>query len=97
MTFVTKMEDELKNFHGALINKKKQSISESERQNTRARKVKLPEIDVFMAMCFVTTIIFIRMKSLNKLYIKTRARRSYAADVIEAKLYGVSWKLQILY
>lgn len=96
MTFVTKMDDELNNFHGALINKK-QTISESERQNTRARKVKLPEIGVFMAMCFVTTIIFIRMKSLKQFYIKTRPRRSYAADVIEAKLYGVSWKLQIIY
>lgn len=65
MTFVTKMDDELKNFHGALINKK-QSISESERQNTRARKVKLPEIGVFMAMCFVTTIIFIRILRISE-------------------------------
>lgn len=41
MTFVTKMDDEFKNFHGAFINKK-QSISELKRQNTRARNVKLP-------------------------------------------------------
>lgn len=44
-------------------------------------------------MCFVTTIIVQNEISEQTLH----QNESYTADVIEAKLYDVSWTLQIIY
>lgn len=59
---VSLMEEEFHKFHGTSVNKSEKVFQMLKNQI----KDKYPEIDDFMAICFVRTRTFIRIKALNK-------------------------------
>ncbi|KAG8295916.1 hypothetical protein J6590_069382, partial [Homalodisca vitripennis] len=62
MQYVLKMEEEFIRFHGGSVNKDIRVFTTLKDKI----KMKYPEIDDFVVMCFVRTRTFIRIKSLNK-------------------------------
>lgn len=96
MTFVTKMDDEFKNFHGSLITEKTEYFWVLKAKYSFKKSKVTRNLRFYGHVLCHNDNIYQNEISEQTLH-QTSVRRSYAADVIEAKLYGVCWKLQIIY